>query len=64
MAYGNVRCPICSTNIQTTEKIEHCPACKTRIADKLAQSQATGITTAYASGPGLHPITDVIQDVT
>jgi Zn finger protein HypA/HybF involved in hydrogenase expression len=61
--YGSLRCPTCGTNIQTIEKVTYCPACKAYIADKVDQSNHEGVTTANATGPGLHPIKDVIQDV-
>ena len=63
MAYGKIICPVCNITLQTIEKIETCPVCKSYIADKTDQSQHLGMTTVAAKGPGLHPIDNVIQDV-
>lgn len=59
---SKVRCPICSAGIETQDDITVCPACKEDISGKLSRD-SKGITTARVDGPGLHPASDLEQDV-
>jgi rubrerythrin len=43
--YGKIKCPTCSTSIETFVALENCPVCKVYIGDKFKQQGGgTGIT--------------------
>lgn len=58
-----IRCPICSCNIETDETVIQCPACREKIDHLIPKEGESGMTTATATGPGLKPLTDSIEDV-
>lgn len=52
--YHKIKCPVCSTSLETEVALDYCPVCKVYIGDKLAQQGGgTGIMTGRSIGPGL-----------